>query len=85
MSSHTARVRKNHPAFHVLFLLTIFLLATYGAESDKPLYLDPSKPAEARARDLVGRLTLEEKAILLNHNGPDVPRFGIKSDKWNQC
>jgi beta-glucosidase len=59
--------------------------AAYPAEGEKPLYLDPSQPVEQRARDLISRLTLEEKATLLNHNGPDVERFGIRSDKWNQC
>jgi len=29
-------------------------------------------------------MTLEEKAEYLNHVGPDIPKFGIKSDKWNQ-
>lgn len=53
--------------------------------ADPPLYLDPSQPFEKRALDLMARLTLEEKAILLNHRGPDVSRFGIRSDQWNQC
>jgi beta-glucosidase len=26
-----------------------------------------------------------KSATLLNHNGPDVERFHIRSDKWNQC
>jgi beta-glucosidase len=48
-------------------------------------YLDPSQPVEKRVRDLISRLTLEEKATLLNHRGPEVERFSIKSDGWNQC
>ncbi len=48
-------------------------------------YLDPALPLETRVRDLIARLTLEEKAVLLNHRGPDIARLGIKSDKWNQC
>jgi beta-glucosidase len=54
-------------------------------DASRPLYLDPSLPLEARARDLISRLTLEEKATLLHHNGPTVERFNILSDKWNQC
>ena len=49
------------------------------------LYLDPSQPVEKRVNDLIGKLTLEEKATLLNHRGPTVERFGIRSDGWNQC
>ncbi len=48
-------------------------------------YLDPSQPVEKRVQDLISRLTLEEKAILLNHRGPEIERFSIKSDNWNQC
>lgn len=73
----------------LLALLLTFTLAfsqyAHAAETPKPLYLDPSQPAEQRASDLISRLTLEEKAILLNHNGPEIARLGILSDKWNQC
>lgn len=48
-------------------------------------YLDPEKPVDERVKDLIARLTLEEKAQLLDHIGPDLERFNIKSDKWNQC
>ncbi len=51
----------------------------------KPLYLNPDVPLDDRVRDLIGRLTLEEKGILLDHNGPAIERLGIRSDKWNQC
>ena len=53
--------------------------------AEKPLYLDPAQPAEKRAQDLLARLTLEEKAMLLNHKGTTVERFGILCDRWNQC
>jgi len=55
------------------------------ARADTPAYLDTSLPVEQRTRDLISHLTIEEKATLLNHNGPDVERFNIRSDKWNQC
>jgi beta-glucosidase len=57
----------------------------FAQEGGKPAYLDPSQPVEKRTQDLIARLTLEEKATLLNHDGPDVERLGIRSDKWNQC
>ncbi len=34
---------------------------------------------------LISRLTLEERAMLLNHRGTTVERFNILSDQWNQC
>jgi beta-glucosidase len=53
--------------------------------ADKPLYLDYTKPVDARVKDLISRMTLEEKAQYLNHVGPEIPRFGIKPDRWNQA
>ena len=72
-------------------VIAVALLASLGntipaAESlANPLYLDPAQPSEKRAQDLISRLTLEEKAMLLNHKGSTVERFGIKCDRWNQC
>jgi beta-glucosidase len=72
-------------------LVVLALLASLGGSlraaepTANPLYLDPAQPAEKRAQDLVARLTLEEKAMLLNHKGSTVERFGIRCDRWNQC
>ncbi len=75
------------PTRFVLSLLLALLLSpsAHSQDATKPLYLDPTQPVEQRTHDLISRLTLEEKAILLNHNGPDVTRLSILSDKWNQC
>ena len=56
-----------------------------GQTSETPPHRDPSKPIEARIRDLVGRLTIEEKAQQLNHLNKGLPRLGIKAwGGWNQ-
>jgi beta-glucosidase len=52
---------------------------------EKPLYLNTDATVDARVADLVSRMTLEEKGIALDHDGPDLERFGLRSDKWNQC
>jgi beta-glucosidase len=58
---------------------------TVPLAAQKPLYLDTHASVDARVADLVSRMTLEEKAIALDHDGPDLERFGLRSDKWNQC
>ena len=47
------------------------------------LYAQPYKnsdlPAQERAKDLVGRLTLEQKVALMQNGSPAIPEFGIKA------
>ena len=58
---------------------------TVPLAKERPLYLDTGARIDDRVADLVSRLTLEEKAQALNHNGRDISRIGLRSDKWNQC
>ena len=46
------------------------------------LYENTSLPFEARAADLVSRLTLEEKALQLSHDAPAIPRLNIRAWNW---
>ena len=62
-----------------------FGLPTLSDASAPELFRDPNQPVDRRVADLVSRLTLEEKAILLNHRAPMVERFQIRADQWNQC
>jgi len=43
---------------------------------------DPSLTPDARAADLVSRMTLEEKAAQLGHTAPAIPRLGIPAYNW---
>jgi beta-glucosidase len=63
----------------------IFSLTNCLAADAPALFCDPNQPVDQRVADLISRLTLEEKAILLNHRGPTIERFNIRSDQWNQC
>ena len=45
-------------------------------------YMDATLSAEERAKDLLGRLTLEEKARLMEHNSPAIERLGIPAFNW---
>ena len=45
-------------------------------------YQNPSLTAEQRAEDLLSRLTLEEKALLMMDASPAIPRLGIPTFQW---
>ncbi len=47
-----------------------------------PLYLNPDADVEARARDLVSRMTLEEKVPQLMDQAPAIPRLGVPAYGW---
>ena len=66
-------------------LLVLGCLTGVVAADEPPRFRDPALPLESRLDDLIGRLTLEEKAALLDHDGPTVERFQIRADHWNQC
>ncbi len=50
--------------------------------NEKPAYLDESLGFEERVKDLVSRMTLEEKASQMLYNSPAIPRLGIPSYNW---
>ena len=45
-------------------------------------YQNPQLDALTRAKDLCSRLTLEEKALLMQDESPAIPRLGIKKFYW---
>ena len=45
--------------------------------TEKISYLDTSLPFEERVKDLIGRMTLEEKVGLTNHPAHGIPRRNI--------
>lgn len=45
-------------------------------------YQDPALSAEQRAEDLLGRLTLEQKASLMMNASPAIPELGIRAYNW---
>ena len=54
--------------------------------SEKLLYLDTSLSFVERAKDLVGRLTLDEKVGLMNHPAHGIPRLNIPAyNYWSEA
>lgn len=50
--------------------------------SEVPEYLNKELTFEERAKDLVGRMTLEEKVTQMVHKSPAIPRLGVPSYNW---
>ena len=76
-----------HPKFKktnylsLLFTLSLCCAGTTMSAQTLP-YQNPELSAQERAKDLCGRLTLEEKAMLMLDESPAIPRLGIKKFFW---
>jgi beta-glucosidase len=57
-------------------------LAQSAQPATATLYLDPSKPVEARVDDLISRMTLEEKASQLVNQARAIPRLQVPGYDW---
>ena len=55
--------------------------ATAPAPAELP-FMNPDLPLERRVADIVGRLTLEEKAGQMGYTAPAIPRLGIPAYNW---
>ena len=47
-----------------------------------PAYKNASLPIEQRVKDLVSRMTLDEKVRQMQHTAPAIPRLGVPSYDW---
>jgi len=63
-------------------LLLAWLLPHSAAQTGMPIYLDPSQPVQARVDDLIGRMTLEEKASQLVNQARAIPRLQVPAYDW---
>ncbi|KAK4282554.1 hypothetical protein QN277_013915 [Acacia crassicarpa] len=84
------------PLLVTVYLAVILVgLGVQRSEAAEPLACDPrdgntknfgfcrtSLPIGERVRDLIGRLTLQEKVTLLGDNAAAIPRLGIKGYEW---
>ncbi len=64
-----------------LFIVICFLFIINLWGEQLP-YQNPNLSSEERAKDLIARLTLEEKAALMRDVSEAVPRLGIKNFYW---
>ncbi|MFW6043988.1 MAG: xylan 1,4-beta-xylosidase, partial [Marinilabiliaceae bacterium] len=72
---HTIPIKKG-----VLLLVT--LLLTISSPAQEYPFQNPELSSKERAKDLISRLTLEEKASLMVDQSKAIPRLGIKKFNW---
>ncbi len=59
---------------------------TQPTNPNQPAYLDTARPFAERVKDLIARLTLEEKVGLMSHPAKGVPRLGIPDyNYWSEA
>jgi beta-glucosidase len=65
-----------------IFILAICILVPLNLLAQQYPYQNTKLSPEQRACDLLSRLTLSEKAALMQNNSPAIPRLGIKAYEW---
>lgn len=65
-----------------LLFLIISLMAAVTAFSQNYPYQDASLSPEERAKDLLDRLSVEQKIMLMDYDSPEIPEFGIRKYNW---
>src|SRR5215211_5212475 len=59
---------------------------TTPTDPNRPLYLDHTLPLGERVRDLLARMTLQEKISQMGHAAAAIPRLGIPTyNFWNEA
>jgi len=70
----------------LLLCLSLCSIVTSFLTAQKMPFLNPRLPIEVRVKDLVSRLTLEEKVAQMLNTAPAIDRLGIPAyDWWNEC
>ncbi len=71
-----------HFKFNTGVLIMINVLLRTSLSAQEYPFQNPELSSEERARDLISRLTLEEKAALMCDHSDAIPRLGIKKFNW---
>lgn len=64
------------------FIFCFALLFSAQLLAQSPAYLDAKLPLETRVQDLLGRMTLPEKASQINNTSPAIDRLQIPAYNW---
>ncbi len=73
---------RTRTTLHVAFFLAVFLVRAAAQAAGGAVYLDPSQPINVRVDDLIGRMTLDEKAEQLVNQARAIPRLQVPAYDW---
>ncbi len=66
-----------------IVIAVLLLVGTSRAVSSQDYpFRNPELPLKVRVRDLIARLTLEEKVQMMKYTSPAIPRLGIPAYNW---
>jgi len=68
--------------FKIGLLIAVVVLVSFSSCGKKYPYQNPELGSEERAKDLLSRLTLDEKVTLMCDVSEAIPRLGIKKFNW---
>jgi beta-glucosidase len=68
-----------------LLLLSVLAFSLLGYAQSLPIYLDESKPMEARIDDALSRMTLEEKVAMCHAQSKFSPLSQQECSPWPGC
>ena len=77
-------MRRRHvgASLQVVVVIFVALTGSIAQTAQSSVYLDPSQPIEARVDDLIGQMTLEEKASQLVNQARAIPRLQVPAYNW---
>src|SRR5271165_4358161 len=70
------------PIYLPMLAAALFVGQLQAQSAPKPDYLNTALPAEQRARDLVRRMTVEEKVTQLVNQSRAIPRLNVPDYDW---
>ena len=65
-----------------ILLPCLVVMGLSGPARSASPYQNPELPTQARAADLVSRMTLEEKVLQMQSTAPAIPRLGVPAYNW---
>lgn len=82
MISRICQIPRRSLILGISFFSLFILLSPVAMHGQTYPFQNPELSSQERARDLISRLTLEEKATLMCDQSDAIPRLGIKKFNW---